>query len=310
VTRSATIKSRAAASRLRGRSHWLERRVRLLLFGTPRIYSAVRRAHQLLRYFRRRPHEADFAAFAHFRDRNGLFLDVGASSGTSALSFRVFDRRRPILSIEPNPLHAPELRLVGRIVGSFKYLIGAAGDRNEDATLCVPTYRGVPITGAAWLDRDGATQHWYLRRTLLGERMDSPEFEVVAQAVRVYRLDDLELHPACIKIDVEGEELAVVRGLAQTIARELPVLMIEYSRGYPEIAALLARHGYEAYTYLPDGDRFVPFSERKSPNVFFLPPGVARREIAQPPEGGPAREGLALMQAQSTVAEDPARQVL
>jgi len=51
------------------------------------------------------PHEPDFAFFERFSDESGLFLDVGANAGMSAVSFRIFNKCAPILSLEPNPIH-------------------------------------------------------------------------------------------------------------------------------------------------------------------------------------------------------------
>ena len=126
------------------------RRAQLLLLSSPlvAVYPALRRAWQVSRYLLRRPitHGDDFAAFARFPDRAGLFLDVGASSGTSAMSFRVFNRSSPILSIEPNAILERELRFLKRIVPRFDYRIAAAGERDGTITLYVPIYRGVPLT--------------------------------------------------------------------------------------------------------------------------------------------------------------------
>ena len=252
----------------------LAHRIRLLLFANPAAHSAARRSVQVARYILRRPHERDFAAFRGFAERDGIFLDVGANAGTSAMSFRLYDRRRPILSVEPNAMLEPDLRFVARIISRFQYMIGAAGERNGLETLFVPVYRGVAITGAASLDRAVVADHSALRR-MLGGRVESAEFQIVSRPVPMYRLDDLDLHPAFVKIDVEGEELAVVRGLARTIARHRPILLIEYARHHAAIAALLEQHDYEACAYLPDADRFVPLAQRRAHNVFFLPPDAA-----------------------------------
>ncbi len=77
--------------------------VKLLLARNRRAYRTAAKAVNLARYVARRPHERDFAALASFADRPGIFLDVGANQGQSAMSFRIFDKAMPILSIEANP---------------------------------------------------------------------------------------------------------------------------------------------------------------------------------------------------------------
>ena len=119
-------------------------------------YRHMRRASMFCKYLVGRPHEPDFAAFRHFRDRSGLFLDVGANSGESVLSFRLFNPTAPILSIEPNPYHQPDLEFLKRRIDRFDYLLCAAGDRAGRATLYVPMYRNLPLTGEASFHREQA----------------------------------------------------------------------------------------------------------------------------------------------------------
>ena len=62
------------------------------------------------------PHDQSYYALRHFIKAapNGLFLDVGANDGISALSFRKFDKRYSILSLEPNIMHEPALKKIGQ----------------------------------------------------------------------------------------------------------------------------------------------------------------------------------------------------
>src|SRR5882672_10492632 len=52
------------------------------------------------------PHEKDyFGLQSLLSDGDGLFLDIGANDGVSALSFRSINSRYSILSVEPNAMH-------------------------------------------------------------------------------------------------------------------------------------------------------------------------------------------------------------
>jgi FkbM family methyltransferase len=257
------------------------RQAQLLLLSSPlvRVYPALRRAWQILRYLLRRPltHGGDFAAFATFPERTGLFLDVGASSGTSAMTFRVFNRRNPILSIEPNAILESELRFLTRIVPRFDYRVVAAGDERGTMTLFVPCYRGVPLTAYSSLSRDDLVDERGGLRDRLGDLMDGRDFRVEEVTAAVLPLDDLALAPDFIKIDVEGSELRVLRGLADTIERSRPILLIERSGDFQAIRELLSARGYRAYSYRRDIARFVPFeSHAPGANVFFLQSDAAR----------------------------------
>jgi FkbM family methyltransferase len=243
-------------------------RLKLALARRPALYRSFRFANALLTYARRRPHEADFAVFRLFPERTGLFLDIGANSGQSALSFRAMRREPPILSLEPNPYHERELRLVGRVVPRFEYRMIAAGDADGEATLRVPVYGDLPLTGEASLspDEDGGS---YWVETTAGENGGRLEHREVT--VEVKRIDGLGLEPDFVKLDVEGFELEVLRGMTETLARHKPVLLIEHAEEHAVVRSFLEQQGFAAQVF--EGGRLVPFTDQSPLNVVYVPAG-------------------------------------
>jgi FkbM family methyltransferase len=245
----------------------LRNTLKALLGRVPRLYALVRRARIVARYALRRPHEPDFAYFRRHRDATGLFLDIGGNSGQSALSFRTYQRKAPILSIEPNPFHRADLQFLKRIVPRFDFMLCGAGEQDGSFTLYVPIYRGIPLTGEASLrpvtPEDLASVH---------DGADPSEIEIAEETVTVRRLDGLGLNPQFVKIDVEGFELPVVRGLEQTIKTHRPILLVETSRRFPELLDLVSGWGYEAFVYEPERDELKPYAG-EAQNVFLMPDG-------------------------------------
>lgn len=238
-----------------------------MLTRYPGAYEALRRPYAAMRFWLKRPHDPDYGVFGLFRDHAGVFLDVGANAGMSALSFRVFNRTSPIVSIEPNPFHERDLRFAGRLAKPFSYRMWAAGSDDGTMTLHVPIYRKVPLTTEASLLRDEVADSVNLRARL-GSRLDSSDFEIVSCEVPVRRLDSLAVDPAFIKLDVQGFEHEALLGLEQTIIRTRPVLLIETPRS--RVRELLGALSYEPQTYLPSEHRLVP--ERPGGlNTVFLP---------------------------------------
>jgi FkbM family methyltransferase len=231
----------------------------------PRIYDSTRVPYALLRYALRVPHERDYDGFALLPKRDGMFLDVGANAGMSALSFRIHNRTTPIVSIEPNVLHSRDLALVSHFAQPHEFRICAAGEHDAWLNLYVPIYRGVPLTTEASLCREDVAQSVSLRDRL-GHRMDGPDFTIVTQCVRVCRLDSFGFRPGYIKLDVQGSEFAALCGLRETIKRYAPFLLIEAPD--KQVIDLLKEFGYAPNVYDRAGRTLRPGTN--SANVFFL----------------------------------------
>jgi hypothetical protein len=76
----------------------------------------------------------------------------------------------------------------------------------------VPFYRGVPLTAYTASSREDVMDERGGLHDWLGDRMSKPEFHVQEVTAEVFPLDDLDLSPAFIKIDVEGSEPAAPEG--------------------------------------------------------------------------------------------------
>lgn len=239
--------------------------LKLRLTRFPGIYARARLPYATMRFLLRRPHDHDYAAFGLFPQTDGLFLDVGANAGMSSMSLRIYQRRARILAIEPNPYHERDLRWTQRVVGRMDYRIWAAGDAPGEAEFFIPVYRGVPITAEASLTREFVVDSPSLRNQL-GPRMDSDEFEIVRTCVEVHRLDDLDLAPAFVKLDVQGHEHPTLLGLVRTLEKCGPPVLVEAPAA--ETYDLMASLGYRAYSYDRAQNRLVPLGEPET-NVMF-----------------------------------------
>ena len=162
----------------------------------------------------------------------GPLVDVGANSGIySAVALR---SGRRVVAFEPLPAMATRLR----------DMIGANGVVHEVAlsdTECVEDLF-VPHDG----HQDVTT------RASLEDGIDA-DLDHRRVVVRTATLDSFAIPEAAVlKIDVEGHELAVLRGADETIQRCAPAIIVEVEENrapgsFDAVAALLRGHGYSGH---------------------------------------------------------------
>jgi FkbM family methyltransferase len=220
------------------------------------------------------PHDPSYNAIRHFIavKPHGLFLDIGANDGISALSFRKYSKDYRILSFEPNPLLEPYLHKIKARDPNFDYRIVAVGPRRGQATFFVPVYNSIVLHTFTSENRDhalGAVARSFGAAIAGKVRIETFDSEVVP-------LDELKLDPSIVKIDAEGFEHAILHGLHETLQRARPFVIVEI--GIAEcanIAGYFSRHKYALLAYDPWTARFhssLAFKDQWGHRNFFAVP--------------------------------------
>ncbi|MEV6316176.1 FkbM family methyltransferase [Streptomyces sp. NPDC051776] len=185
--------------------------------------------------------EPELRRLADFCPRGGTAVDVGGWYGP--WSRRMARRADRVVTVEPVPHLARQL--AAGAPANVTVVQAAATDRTGEATLWLPP-GGRGDRGVSSL----------VRREVHG----------TALAVRCVPLDDLLdglrlADVGLIKVDVDGSELAVLRGAERTLRRDRPALFIELEvRIQPlgPVLSLLNGHGYDGWV-LPRAT-WVPLS--------------------------------------------------
>ena len=191
-------------------------------------------------------------------------IDVGANIGT--ISYYLSKYCRENHAFEINPRIAEKLRQA-RLANTKVYEIGLS-DSRRSAVLRVPLAGFGAVFGNATIERAN----------------DLDGRAVAEQEVPVAMLDDFELKDVgIIKIDVEGHELAVLRGALKTLERDRPSLVIEIvermnGQAFAEISRITTALSYGCYRLT--GNAMVPASsieDRRGDNDFyFLQPATVQ----------------------------------
>ena len=187
------------------------------------------------------------------------FIDVGANKGDfTLLAARLAGNSGKVISIEPEPENHTILQ----------------------RSIELNDYTNIRVLNVALSDRDG-TANLQIGSTS-GSHTLSPEFNGLRTvAVPTRTLDGVvaEQQLGCvdmIKIDVQGFELAVLRGASQTLRANPGIILLldlpKQSEKRRAIAEYLAPFGF---TYFPDGNELAP--TRDLPSAAFEVAAMRRR---------------------------------
>ena len=225
----------------------LQKLKRSLWYWVPVLQSIVPSLALHYRRLRRVPHQKVYSALEYIStEPDQLFLDVGANKGQSIESIRLFKPKNPIISFEPNQKLARRLKERYAGFSNQKVVAFGLGEEPGSFRLFVPTYGGIEYDARASLDQ--ARAYRKLNKELV-YAFDERKANVQVYDCQIRPLDSLKLEPFFIKIDVEGTELAVMKGAIETIRSNLPFIMIEDLEPGGAIMALLDPLGYNAYAF-------------------------------------------------------------
>ncbi len=185
----------------------------------PLLGAVIRRVYPRL--------EPELGRLAEFVPRGGTAVDVGGWFGP--WTARLLRRADRVVTIEADPGLA---RLLRRAFPAARVVAAAASDEPGRTTLWSPASGA--LVGISSVERA----------------------EGVPTSVPRVRIDDLEVSDVrFIKLDIEGHELAALRGAQGVIRRDLPVLLLELEARHQPIEpvlSLLEGWGYGA-SVLVDG---------------------------------------------------------
>jgi FkbM family methyltransferase len=168
-------------------------------------------------------------------DTGGCFLDIGANIGYYALlAARTV---RMVYAFEPDPRNWPALERNASVAGNVEIVRAAVYSDGREMLLDVT---GNPaVSRLAPAGRGGARRLRVQTTTIDHFVAERPDLAVTG-----------------IKIDVEGADLAVLRGAREVLVRQAPLVLTEFGKGgggendVRELFQLTASLGYEVFAHL------------------------------------------------------------
>jgi FkbM family methyltransferase len=214
-------------------------------------------------------HRALAATIAQFVPAEAVVFDVGAHAGQYTKLFARAASAGRVYAVEPGSYGRSILRAVVWLhrLGNVSVVPMALGDADGLDTLSVPVKaRGSYGFGLSHLgrpqDRWAAVEQELVAVTTL---------DTIVATLSIERVD-------FIKADIEGWELALLRGAENTLRRFRPTMLIELSQEHLARAgdqieaafAFLSARGYAACELMPNG-QLLPVDAPSDGDFWFIP---------------------------------------
>jgi protein O-GlcNAc transferase len=169
--------------------------------------------------------------------KGGIFIDVGACFGNHAVYFVELCQPSYVIAFEPNPKTYSYIERNTEIYNfsTIGVIMLALSDEIGEATLTAPKTELYDLSiGGTSLEP-------------IGNGFAGETFEVSKIPLDSFLNPNSTEPITCIKIDVEGHEMPVLRGAMETIKKWLPELFIEVwgESNLESIKAFLRPFGYE-----------------------------------------------------------------
>lgn len=238
--------------------------VKTALFSNPRLFSIAKKSEIALNLLFKNVHDSDYLFFANFRDiERGLFIDIGANCGQSAISFAAVNKNFEIVSFEPNKTLSLDLDFIGKLLGSrFKYHMQGIGKNSHVLEFHIPKRDNTYLT------QEGT----FIKQELLdsNDRIGDT-FTIDKCYCEIVPLDDFHYLPSIIKLDVQGFELNAIEGMMETLRRCQPIMMIEHNNDRDAIGEILSSLGYELFWFDCNQNTLCKNQAQEQINYFAIP---------------------------------------
>ena len=194
-----------------------------------------------------KPHEHDFNLLRQFpKGKELLFVDIGTNRGEAIQSMITMQKNCKVVGFEPNPIVFAKTAKVYRNARQVTLHNCGLGKENGAFTLYLPFFRKFMFDGLASFNKAEASD--WLKGRIFGYKSELLHIKEINCEVK--KLDDFNLSPYFIKIDVQGLEYEVLLGSQETLKRSQPSLLIETPS--ENVMNLLQGFGYKPYYFHND----------------------------------------------------------
>tara|TARA_B100000029_G_scaffold311160_1_gene303677 strand:- start:532 stop:1311 length:780 start_codon:yes stop_codon:yes gene_type:complete len=228
----------------------------------PLLYFIIR---QFIRYTNIFEEDAIGVIFLNLNKKVNI-IDVGASDGISAKFFNSKLKINKIICFEPNKVYSKKLRNLN--INNLIVKEYGIGQFNKYHKIFFPRYKFFSK------NLDLITYSYYDKQSLKSRiNLDfkfKKNISIIESKIYLKKIKKTDAKIDLIKIDVNGHESSVVKGLAHIIKRDKPALIIESGDDIKIIERFLKKYGFKKYLFLKKYNKFVKIKKKYPLNTYFL----------------------------------------
>jgi len=201
-------------------------------------------------------------------------IDVGASDGIASKFFNNNLNVGKIYCYEPNEYFLKILKQVKK--KNFVIKPYAIGNKNVKKKIYFPIYNffnnSYDIISYAHYDRklmDHFLLDFKFRKNL----------SIASSILTIKKIGQFKKKIHLIKIDTNGFELSIIKGLIKTIKKDKPALLVEMNKDEKNISNILKKFNYEGFFYSISKKKFTKKKKSNALNKYFLQKKHIKKEL-------------------------------
>ena len=205
------------------------------------------------------PHEKDYYGIKLLLKNklNHAIIDVGGNLGISAMGFRKLGFINKIFIFEPNHFIFNNY-IKKKLLKKYKNIYGfnfALGNKNQLKSFYYPYYKDKCIHYFCSFNKK------YIQNSI-NITFKKKKLKIIDNPIKIRVYDNLQLicSPKLIKIDVEGFDFEVIKGMKKTIKKYNPIILVEFNKSnFFKIKRVLG--DYNAWVYFYEKNEFKIFDK-------------------------------------------------
>ena len=193
-------------------------------------------------------------------------IDVGASDGIASKFFSKNLNAHSIICYEPHNFYINilnKLNIKNLIIKPF-----AIGNKNTFKTIYYPRYKfffkNFDLITYTHYDKQ------FLKQQISFDFKFKKNISIIKTKIKVRTVKKEKRKIHLIKIDTNGYELPIIKGLNDIIKRDRSAIIVESNQDIKKIDKILSKYSYKSYYFLPIEKKFKLVNNKYPLNTFFL----------------------------------------